>query len=196
MGGQEGTRDNALLESALDEFVELQGELDIAACGMDKKNEALNPAALQKFEEANNTEHQLKLGGMEPEANPEDEWDVETIVSTYSNAYNHPKTLDQPRIRISSKTGLALGFLPDKYNKKQETVEDENEEEDEEPVNLGVKRRGESKEERKARKTALKELKKGRRVEKKEMTNEFKKESELQKKEAIARGPKLRIKPL
>ena len=44
---------------------------------------------------------------IEVEEDKEEDWDVETIVSTYSNLYNHPKLLDEPRqqIRISKKTG-------------------------------------------------------------------------------------------
>ena len=62
--------------------------------------------------------------------------------------------------------------------------------------NKGVARRGESKDEKKARKKALKEEQRLRRVEKKDLKNEFKKESNLQKKEKIARGPQLRIRPI
>eukprot|EP00656_Telonema_subtile_P005700 TRINITY_DN12602_c0_g1_i1.p1 TRINITY_DN12602_c0_g1~~TRINITY_DN12602_c0_g1_i1.p1 ORF type:complete len:485 (+),score=184.58 TRINITY_DN12602_c0_g1_i1:226-1680(+) len=195
--GAEATLDNALLAGALDDYIETCADGDISDLGPDRTAKPLTSTELQRLEEANNTEHSMQMGGKEPEKQ-EEEWDCETIVSTYSNLYNHPKALDQPRIRISSKTGLALGFLPDKYNKKQpEPVEEEDEEEDEEErVNLGVKRRGESKEEKKLRKAALKDEKRTRRAEKKDLKNEFKKESELQKREAIARGPALRIKPL
>merc|ERR1712205_250959 len=124
------------------------------------------------LEAANNKESTVKMGGEEPEK--EEEWDCETIVSTYSNLYNHPKSIDQPRIQISSKTGVALGYLPESMYKKQagraEEDEDEDEEEDEEedaPVNLGAKRRGETKEEKKARKAALKDLRRVKREHKK-----------------------------
>lgn len=190
---------NSALEAILDEYIENSGDLELAAVGLDKKGKNLSEAELQKLEEANNQESRVKMGGKEPER--QEEWDCETIVSTYSNIYNHPKALDQPRIQISKKTGVALGYLPSSMYKKQEsTLDEEEEEEDEEGedevVNLGAKRRGETKEEKKARKAALKDLKRVRREHKKELKNEFKKESELQKKEAVARGPRLRIKPI
>ena len=63
-------------------------------------------------------------------------------------------------------------------------------------ANKGVSRRGESKEEKRARKNMIKEEKRLRREQKKGTKLEFKKESELQKKEAVARGPPLRMRPL
>ena len=42
---------------------------------------------------------------LEEEEEAEEQWDCETIISTYSNLYNHPKELDQPRIKLSDKTG-------------------------------------------------------------------------------------------
>jgi len=211
MVGDEGSLANTVLAAALDEFIEESGELELAAVGMDKKNKQLSKPELKQLEEANNME--TVVTALEEEEEPEEQWDCETIVSTYSNLYNHPKELDQPRIRLSDKTGFAMDFLPDAYarpndayaarkTKKigdciEEGDEDEDEEDEEGPIeNKGVARRGESKDEKKARKKALKEEQRLRRVEKKDLKNEFKKESNLQKKEKIARGPQLRIRPI
>merc|ERR1711934_580668 len=179
---------NKALEAMLDEYIENSSDIDLAKVGLDKKWKNLSEAELIRLEESNNQESKVKMGGKEPER--EEEWDCETIVSTYSNIYNHPKALDQPRIQITKKTGVALGYLPSSMYKKQapqqdEEEEDEDEEEEEEEVvNMGAKRRGETKEEKKARKAALKDLKRVRREHKKDLKNEFKKESEIQKKEA------------
>lgn len=201
MVGEEGSLANTVLAAALDEFIEESGELELAAVGMDKKNKQLSKPELKQLEEANNME--TVVTALEEEEEPEEQWDCETIVSTYSNLYNHPKELDQPRIRLSDKTGFAMDFLPDAYARKTKTIGDcieegdEDEEEEEGPIeNKGVARRGESKDEKKARKKALKEEQRLRRVEKKDLKNEFKKESNLQKKEKIARGPQLRIRPI
>lgn len=201
MVGEEGSLANTVLAAALDEFIEESGELELAAVGMDKKNKQLSKPELKQLEEANNME--TVVTALEEEEEPEEQWDCETIVSTYSNLYNHPKELDQPRIRLSDKTGFAMDFLPDAYARKTKTIGDcieegdEDEDEEEGPIeNKGVARRGESKDEKKARKKALKEEQRLRRVEKKDLKNEFKKESNLQKKEKIARGPQLRIRPI
>merc|ERR1712034_130149 len=94
---------------------------------------------------------------------PKAEWDCESIISTYSNIYNHPKMIpiEKKKITVSGKTGLPVGVL----QKKEKNSEPEIEEKE---VILNNKRtKGESAEERKQRKQAVKESRKNRRVEKK-----------------------------
>jgi len=198
MIGGDGSLSNARLAAALDEFIEDSAELDLKTMKEDKE---LSRPELKQMEEANNMETVVTT--LEEAEEPEEQWDCETIVSTYSNLYNHPKALDQPRIRLSTKTGFAMDFLPDSMARKTKSIVDcveegeEEDEEDEGPVeNKGVARRGESKEDKKARKKALKEEQRTRRAEKKDLKNEFKKESNLQKKEKIARGPQLKMRPI
>ena len=43
-------------------------------------------------------------------------WDCESILSTYSNIYNHPKLISEPRkrqskIQINEKTGIPINVL-------------------------------------------------------------------------------------
>ncbi|CAF3590916.1 unnamed protein product [Rotaria sp. Silwood1] len=48
---------------------------------------------------------------VDDDENEDDKWDCETILTTYSNIYNHPKLITQNsinRIRLSKKTGLPL----------------------------------------------------------------------------------------
>lgn len=101
-------------------------------------------------------------------------WDCQTVLSTYSNLENHPAMISdrgpKKKIVINPKTGMPS--LVEKEPKKprhqpiQEEQDDNEEEEDEdeeeiEPVNLGVARsKKESKDEKKARKAAVKEAKK------------------------------------
>merc|ERR1711968_238755 len=116
----------------------------------------------------------------------EAQWDCETVVSTYSNLENHPKLLDDDinrisKIRLSKKTGIALGTLENTgrgTRGKVSTIEEEDEEEyEEEKVNLGVARsKKETKAEKAARKNAVEEEKRRRREEKKGSKQEFKKE--------------------
>merc|ERR1711974_512408 len=42
-----------------------------------------------------------------------EQWDCESILSTYSNLYNHPTLLDEPKkqIKLSKKTGLPVDFV-------------------------------------------------------------------------------------
>ncbi|KAF9933798.1 hypothetical protein FBU30_004396 [Linnemannia zychae] len=132
-----------------------------------------------------------------------DNWDVQTILSTYSNLENHPGMIkEQPRrrIHIDPKTGMPV--VTEKLSKKalQRQAEAEaaakaengdeegsdNESSGEEFVeaeNLGAKRnKAETKEEKKARKEAIKQEKKLRRETKKATKTAFASEKSRQEK--------------
>eukprot|EP00456_Euglypha_rotunda_P051723 TRINITY_DN4174_c0_g1_i5.p1 TRINITY_DN4174_c0_g1~~TRINITY_DN4174_c0_g1_i5.p1 ORF type:complete len:101 (+),score=30.79 TRINITY_DN4174_c0_g1_i5:349-651(+) len=71
-----------------------------------------------------------------------EQWDCESILSKCSNLENHPTLIMEPRrptpektIKLSKKTGIPLGVLPDKAKKEKEEESDE-----EEPQNLGEAR--------------------------------------------------------
>ncbi|KAG0305463.1 hypothetical protein BGZ98_004084 [Dissophora globulifera] len=139
-----------------------------------------------------------------------DSWDVQTILSTYSNLDNHPgmiKEQNRRRIHIDPKTGLPI--VTEKLSKKaiqrrkeieeaeaaaaasangdrSDNSDDEfdDEEEDEiEAENAGVKRnKAETKEEKKARKEAIKQEKRNRRETKKATKTAFASEKTRQEK--------------
>ncbi|KAF9141883.1 hypothetical protein BGX30_003886 [Mortierella sp. GBA39] len=141
-----------------------------------------------------------------------DNWDVQTILSTYSNLDNHPGMIKEQRrrrIHIDPKTGMPV--VTEKLSKKalqrraevaaaEEAAEeaaakaenggasddefDEEEDfEEEEAENLGVKRnKAETKEEKKARKEAIKQEKKSRRETKKATKTAFANEKNRQEK--------------
>ncbi|KAG0347720.1 hypothetical protein BG004_007131 [Podila humilis] len=131
-----------------------------------------------------------------------DNWDVQTILSTYSNLDNHPgmiKEQNRKRIHIDPKTGMPV--VTEKLSKKAlqrrkeeeeaaaaaEAGSDEEDEEEfddeEEPENLGAKRnKAETKEEKKARKEAIKAEKKNRRETKKATKTAFASEKVRQEK--------------
>ena len=103
----------------------------------------------------------------------EDRWDCETILSTYSNLYNHPKIIEAP----SKKKNKA---------KKISVCEAAPEPEPERERPITYRPAGETLEEKKARKNAVKEEKRLRRQEKKEHKLAFKAESLKQKKASVA----------
>merc|ERR1712137_721452 len=109
----------------------------------------------------------------------EEQWDCESILSTYSNLYNHPTVLDAPKktIKLSSKTGAPVGFVGKNRIKEEEESDEEGDYDTVSTVstNLGERRpTKETKEEKRARKQAVKEARRNRRKEKKETKTEFK----------------------
>ncbi|CEP09868.1 hypothetical protein [Parasitella parasitica] len=125
-------------------------------------------------------------------------WDVQSVISTYSNLENHPSLISDKgpakRIRIDPKTGMPVLVQIERKKKKQDITEeraeesdddedDEGEDEGEAGVNKGAPRlKSETKEEKKARKQAIKDAKKNRREEKKSTKSAFKTEENRQKK--------------
>ncbi|CAH1164598.1 unnamed protein product [Phaedon cochleariae] len=135
---------------------------------------------------------------------PEKEkWDCETILSTYSNIYNHPKLIQEPRmnkIQISKKTGIPLNIL-DSNKLTTKALNKLNEEtspfSSTGPKSIGgqsilsqistlsIRPKDETPEERTYRKKLLKEYRKERRIEKKLNVQAFKEEAKRQVKIAI-----------
>uniref|UniRef100_A0A672G4Q9 Protein LTV1 homolog n=1 Tax=Salarias fasciatus TaxID=181472 RepID=A0A672G4Q9_SALFA len=138
-----------------------------------KEREALRPEDLGPKElpvvkeEEDEEEEEEEMETVVIEA-PEEKWDCETIISTYSNIYNRPKVIEEPSkpkaIRVSSKTGIPLDVLPDrgptaKQAERMARINDS----DLPRVSTQPRSREESKEERRARKQAVKEERKVRR---------------------------------
>uniref|UniRef100_A0A8C2ZV85 Protein LTV1 homolog n=1 Tax=Cyclopterus lumpus TaxID=8103 RepID=A0A8C2ZV85_CYCLU len=121
---------------------------------------------------------------------PQEKWDCETIVSTYSNIYNKPKVIQDPPktkpIRVSQKTGIPLDVLPTKgLTAKQAERMTMINDSDLPRVSTQHRDKEESTEERKARKQAIKEERKERRVEKKANKTAFKEEKVRQEKQMV-----------
>lgn len=121
---------------------------------------------------------------------PTEKWDCESILSTYSNLYNHPQIIKDPPkpkpIKVSTKTGIPLDVLPARglTAKQVERMEMINNS-DLPSVSTQVRCKKESTEERKARKQAIKEERKERRMEKKANRLAFKEEKSRQEKEQL-----------
>ncbi|KAM9362837.1 protein LTV1 homolog isoform 2-T2 [Symphorus nematophorus] len=121
---------------------------------------------------------------------PEEKWDCETIISTYSNIYNRPKVIEDPPkpkpIRVSNKTGIPLDVLPARgLTAKQAERMTRINDSDLPRVGTQPRDKQESKEERKARKQAIKEERKERRAEKKANKTAFKEEKVRQEKQML-----------
>lgn len=129
----------------------------------------------------------------------EQQWDCETIISTYSNLENHPSVIDapasikrrsvkaQPIIRLDPRTQAPAEFMPEvgagrlygetaDYGSKRTKVAN------------SVRTKGESAEEKRARKAAVKEAARERRALKSEMKKAFGAENVKQSKHATALG--------
>eukprot|EP01123_Difflugia_compressa_P006988 TRINITY_DN1941_c0_g1_i1.p1 TRINITY_DN1941_c0_g1~~TRINITY_DN1941_c0_g1_i1.p1 ORF type:complete len:148 (+),score=50.52 TRINITY_DN1941_c0_g1_i1:3-446(+) len=110
------------------------------------------------------------------------QWDCESIVSTYSNLYNHPAVIGAPENRIK----LNKRGFPDIKPKEEE--EEEEEEDEEEKVNSGIPRqRNETLEQKKQRKKAVKEERKLKREQKKDLKVAYKEETIKQQTEVAGK---------
>ncbi|KAK2817505.1 hypothetical protein Q5P01_025696 [Channa striata] len=160
-----------------------------------KENEALKPddlgpRELPDVKEEEEDEEEEEMETLVVEA-PEEKWDCETIISTYSNIYNRPKVIEDPPkqakpIRVSNKTGIPLDVLPARgLTAKQAERMTRINDSDLPRVSTQPRNKEESKEERKARKQAIKEERKERRSEKKANKMAFKEEKVRQEKQML-----------
>ena len=143
-------------------------------------------------------------------------WDCETIVSTYTNTENHPSVIDlapadrQPKMVGDAGTKGARAALPGVLRLdargmpimsdgsgaagvrrgRIERIDEGDDEEGEagEPTSLNKSHKGESAEEKKTRKAAVKAAQREARALKKEYKNAFKKESARQNKSRSNQG--------
>ena len=145
------------------------------------------------------------------EVEPQDNFDCESILTTYSTLYNHPKMISEPSIkpiRINPKTGIpkdvlgktgpgltsaALKQLDRENNDRFESLKNNSCQNDmvetmtlaSRVSELSFRNKHESQEEKKARKQAVKEFRKERRVERKANQDAFKEEKSTQERNAM-----------
>ncbi|KAI1896563.1 hypothetical protein AGOR_G00096060 [Albula goreensis] len=153
-----------------------------------QKPEDLGPKELPVVKEEDEEEPEMDTIVIEEPST--EKWDCESILSTYSNLYNHPKLIQDPPkmkpIKVSSKTGIPLDVLPGrgltaKQTERMERINDS----DLPRVSTQSRSKEESKEERKARKQSIKQERKERRTEKKANKIAFKQEKARQEKEQM-----------
>ncbi|KAK0171278.1 hypothetical protein PV328_009026 [Microctonus aethiopoides] len=157
-----------------------------------------------KIMEENDAESEEELEKIVTNPNENDQWDCQSILSTYSNIYNHPKLISAPpklgKIEINKRTGIPKNVLNGKPGKLTSKFLEELDMQYQMEKNqfnregsvagtmksvlsvLSVRPKNETPEERKDRKAALKDYRKARRAERKSNKEAFKEEKKHQEK--------------
>ncbi|XP_069676045.1 protein LTV1 homolog [Periplaneta americana] len=166
----------------------------------------LEPSKESREHEKDNSctdgEEEEELVPLEVPQDTKEQWDCESILSTYSNIYNRPKLIAEPmvpkKIRVSGRTGIPLGVLDGSDGgvskltaralaKHNNTDHSDHDADGTESVistlsMLSVRPKNETPEERSERKKALRQYRKERRMERKANTLAFKEEKKRQEK--------------
>ncbi|XP_012271143.1 protein LTV1 homolog [Orussus abietinus] len=187
--------DSALVMQCAEEFEKKQKE--------DVENVSkLMQERMKILEQQPDSSDEEDLEDLVVDAREKDKWDCQSILSTYSNIYNHPKLISETKpsgkIKIDPKTGIPKNVLtgaPGKLTAKALAQLDlENQSECSKGPGsiadtmkstlsvLSVRPKNESPQERRDRKKALREYRKERRVERKANTEAFKEEKKRQEK--------------
>ncbi|KAG7213301.1 hypothetical protein KM043_002600 [Ampulex compressa] len=152
--------------------------------------------------EYSSSEDEADLEKLVVESREREKWDCESIISTYSNIYNHPKLISEPKgpgkIKIDPRTGIPKNVLNGPEGKLTAKALAQFDRENNIDISngpksiaetmkstvsiLSVRPKGETPDDRKKRKKALKEYRKERRVERKANTEAFKEEKKRQEK--------------
>ncbi|XP_017760072.1 PREDICTED: protein LTV1 homolog isoform X2 [Eufriesea mexicana] len=152
--------------------------------------------------EYSSSEDESSLEELIVDTREKDKWDCESIISTYSNIYNHPKLISEPKhpqkIKVDLRTGIPKNILDNSSGKltAKTLAQFDQQNEDCKPKyprsiaesmkstlsTLSVRPKNESSTERKERKKALKEYRKERRIERKANSEAFKEEKKRQEK--------------
>jgi protein LTV1 len=151
-----------------------------------------------------------------------EQWDCETVISTYSNLENHPRLIEviRPQRAIRLERGLPVDYLPardarggggkggkggdaggggsdgdngDGDNDGDDDGEDGDDDSEDGGVLIPMRVKGETAEEKRLRKLAVKEAKREARVRKKDLKTQFKKEEMRQTKQ---RKNEVSVRPL
>lgn len=202
----------AEFESGLTRMMDSMARVDVdtAITAIEGLNVARDAIARQEEEEKTKIDMQNELGLEESDGhdseletlfdemyeNKGEKWDCETIVSTYSNTDNHPSVIDapasskrrsirvQPIIRLDPRTQAPADYLAKLERKQEKEVNYGTRRE----KGSGVRKKGETKEEKRARKNLVKEAARERRALKSEMKRAFGTEQLKQDKHATAIG--------
>ncbi|XP_043270771.1 protein LTV1 homolog [Venturia canescens] len=155
---------------------------------------------IEREEQSSDDEDKLEELTVDPRER--EKWDCESVLSTYSNIYNHPKIIPEPKglgkIRINPRTGIPRDVLnnqPGKLTAKSlaqldrqnDLAKPQGAQSIAETMKstlsvLSVRPKDETPDERKERKKALKNYRKERRLERKANIQAFKEEKKRQEK--------------
>jgi len=155
----------------------------------------IEETGLKYFEESK-SDDDCEISESEEEGAPERKWDCESILSTYSNIYNHPKLISEPskRIQVDPKTGIPRDVLgkPGLTKKFLDQLNEATNDGDDDTRSListlstiSIRPKDETPEQRKERKALVKDFRRERRMEKKANSMAFKEEKLRQEKQNL-----------
>eukprot|EP00092_Neocalanus_flemingeri_P006772 GFUD01007314.1.p1 GENE.GFUD01007314.1~~GFUD01007314.1.p1 ORF type:complete len:455 (-),score=189.53 GFUD01007314.1:149-1513(-) len=209
----------SLLDDKFDRFMDQYGEMEEGALegeeiegtmeeGCDRMKQLVEESAKERaltrqqlMREREVQKRMLMEGNSDDDSDMEeivvkeklDRWDCESVLSTYSTLYNHPKIITERRtdqIRLSTKTGipkdtlgrgLTAGALK-QLDRDTGVLEEDMVSVRSKMSEFSIRPKHETPEEKKTRKVGLKQVRKERREEKKANTMAFKSEQLRQEK--------------
>uniref|UniRef100_A0A0C9SCJ3 Protein LTV1 homolog n=1 Tax=Amblyomma americanum TaxID=6943 RepID=A0A0C9SCJ3_AMBAM len=178
--------DSEIMKSLVAEFQHMKQLPTLKEVTLDKGN-ARNAATMAAIEEEGDELVDMQV---DTEA-PQERWDCESILSTYSNLYNHPKLITEPKkekIKLSARTGLPVkekgGLSRQGLKQLDREFEGDSEEETRSRTSVAssIRPKDETPEQRRVRKAAVRAMRRERRAEKKANTEAFKTEKLRQEK--------------
>jgi len=175
-----------------DDFIEKRKKDWSVKPGIAIKDHVTKYVANYKEETEEETKIEIDRLTWRPERN---RWDCESVISTYSNLENHPRSLKMKKIQTSNKIQLRKGrpvYEKEEVNlgiifEDEQKEEESDEEENITMVQLPNKReKNETKEEKKRRKRLVKQQRRIARQQKKALKKMFKEEKKKQEKINVA----------
>jgi len=198
--GEEGAMEGEEIEGTLEESGERMEQLI-------QESRALKLLERQQIDQAKEIARRVEAEDSDDNdegfetvlVDPEEKWDCESILTTYSTLYNHPKVISERSnkpapITISAKTGVPKDVLGRGLTasalKRLDMMTGVDMEDDLATVRshislLSVRNKHETNEEKATRKAAVKEYRRERRIEKKANAQAFKSEKKLQEKNML-----------
>lgn len=182
--------DSEIMKALLAEFEHARKLPTLKEVTLDKGN-AKNSATMAAIEEEDDEVVAMQV---DTEAPKEQRWDCESIISTYSNLYNHPKLIVEPKkekVKLSSRTGIPVkekgGLSRQGLRQLEREFEDSAEEETRSRASVAssIRPKDETPEQRRERKAAVRAMRRERRAEKKANSEAFKAET-LRQERAMA----------
>nr|CAG4642616.1 EOG090X08PQ [Evadne anonyx] len=149
-----------------------------------------------KYFEETKSDDDCESSSSEEEGVPERKWDCESILSTYSNLYNHPKLISEPskKIQVDPKTGIPRDVLGkpgltkkflDQFNEATGDQDDDTQSMISTLSTISIRPKDETPAQRKERKMLVKDYRRERRMEKKANSLAFKEEKLRQEKQNL-----------
>ncbi|XP_045159962.1 protein LTV1 homolog [Mercenaria mercenaria] len=175
---------SAVLDALMDEFEKTQKEKNLKEVVDEKEGESVDV-----FNEDSDTE-MSDTDLVTVEVKPDEKWDCESILSTYSNLYNHPKLITEPKkvknkeVQLKGKYGIPADVIATRGLTEHE-INMQMTQRDRADKASTYRPKDETPQEKADRKRALKDERRERRQEKKLNRKAFTKEKLRQDKEVL-----------